>query len=118
MMKILKKIIIFGAIALVLYVGYSIFFKADPESTSLLNTRTNTNSGNVLGSEIIKAINEIDSLELDRSVFDDPIFQTLVDRSQELQQQSTGRSNPFAPIGSNDVAPVETPAQTGEEPES
>ena len=116
MMNILKKIIFFGAIGLVLFVAYTIFVKKDPQSTSLLGRQGNVNSGNILGADIIKAINEINSLELDRSVFDDPIFQTLVDRGQELTPKPTGRSNPFAPIGATEIAPAPEATEQAAEP--
>ena len=97
MFDIIKKIIILILILGGAFVLYSAFIK-NPDSTDLLQVQ-NVSSGDVLGSDIIKAINQINSLQLDRGVFDDPIFKTLIDRSEVLTPQPKGRENPFAPFG-------------------
>ncbi len=102
MFDIIKKIIIGVLILGGGFILYSAFVKG-PDETDLLQT-TSATSGDVLGADIIKAINQINSLQLDRGVFDDPIFKTLVDRSEVLTPQPKGRTNPFASIGVNTSA--------------
>jgi hypothetical protein len=99
MSNTLKKIIVPVVIAALLFAGYNFFLKGDG-SDSLLNVTTAT-PDDALGTEIIRAINQISTLKLDRSIFDDPIFSTLVDRSEEIAPEKTGRANPFAVIGSS-----------------
>jgi hypothetical protein len=99
MISAIKKIIIPLLIIIIGFVAYSVFIKKE-ESTSLLKKELPT-STDVLGADIIRAINQISSLELKRDVFNDPIFKTLVDRSEDLKPEPVGRLNPFAPIGSN-----------------
>lgn len=92
-----KKIIIPIVIAAVLFAGYNFFLKGET-SDDLLKVST-VSSDDALGTEIIKAINQISTLKLDRSIFDDPIFGTLVDRSEPISPEKSGRDNPFAVIG-------------------
>jgi hypothetical protein len=93
-----KKIIIIIAIAIVGFFIYSFFF-GTPKDDSLLSSVSNTPSGaDVIGSEIIQALNQIETLELDRAIFEDPVYRSLVDRSQPIPAEPLGRENPFAPI--------------------
>jgi hypothetical protein len=115
-----KNIIILVVVIIAGYFAYQQFSGANLSGSASLSTVQRSSNTDVLGAEIIKAINQIDSLDLDRSVFDDPIFQTLVDRSQELREQPVSRSNPFAPIGvggasSQSTAPDTTDSQVAGE---
>jgi Na+/melibiose symporter-like transporter len=111
MISSIKKIILPLIIIIIGFVAYSIFFKKD-ESTSLLKKEVATSS-DVLGADIIRAINQISSLELRRDVFNDPIFKTLVDRSEEIKPEPVGRQNPFAPIGAvSDASNATTTTRT------
>lgn len=97
MLGTIKKVIILVLILGGSYVAYSMFSE-DPTTASLLKSEVATETDQD-AAEIIKTINQINTLKLDRSVFDDPIFRTLVDRSEKLDLQPKGRVNPFAPIG-------------------
>jgi hypothetical protein len=68
-------------------------------------TDTVTVEGNLLA-----ALNELQVIRLDTSIFDDPVFESLVDIGTRLAEQPSGRPNPFAPIDSS--APSATPAAT------
>lgn len=112
MTNTLKKIIVPVIIAALLYAGYNFFLKGD-SSADLLTVST-VSSDDALGTEIIKAINQISTLKLDRSIFDDPIFSTLVDRSEQINPEKSGRDNPFAAIGSaNSASATSTNNATG-----
>ncbi len=108
MFAIIKKLILPFIVIVGAFVLYSIFIKEDP-STSLLTKETAT-SGDVLGADIIKAINQIKALTLSRDIFDDPSFKTLVDRSEVLKPEPVGRVNPFAPVSGSGTAST-TPAR-------
>lgn len=49
-------------------------------------------------SELLSTLRNIQSIRLDRSLFDDPVFKSLVDFGQPLVGEPVGRANPFAPI--------------------
>lgn len=111
-----KKIIVIVAIAIALFFIYSFFF-AKSEDGELIRGTVNAPSGaDVIGSEIIQALNQIETLQLDRTIFSDPVYRSLVDRSQPIPPEPAGRENPFAPIsftaGSGAVItiPQEAPA--------
>lgn len=54
---------------------------------------------NVIGAEIIRALNQIDALTLDRGIFNDPVYASLIDWSREIPPEPVGKDNPFAAIG-------------------
>jgi hypothetical protein len=90
-------IIVFVIIALGL-IAYS-FLRPDPTVESLLETTERQDGAQVLGDEITSAIGQINSLKLDRAIFDDPILKRLIDHSKPILPEPVGRKNPFAPIG-------------------
>ncbi|MDD2935516.1 MAG: hypothetical protein PHX25_03530 [Candidatus Pacebacteria bacterium] len=51
-----------------------------------------------IGSELFTLLLEIKSIELRGDVFSDPAFSKLKDFGVELQDQPTGRDNPFLKI--------------------
>lgn len=107
----LKKIIIGIVVIIIIFVVYTIFFKADPESNSLLTSTQKTDGSSILGQEILKAINQIKSLDLETSVFDDPVLNSLRDQSEEIIPERTGRPNPFAPLTGSPNESVEVRVQ-------
>lgn len=93
-----KKIIIVVLISVLAFFVYSFFFGGSKDD-SLLKSVSNTQSGaDVIGSEIIQALNQIEALQLDRSIFEDPVYRSLVDHSQPIPKEPVGRENPFSPI--------------------
>lgn len=51
------------------------------------------------GQELLVVVNKIKSIELDDSIFGDPLFTNLQDNTFEIVPKPVGRSNPFAPLG-------------------
>lgn len=49
--------------------------------------------------ELLMMLGNLHSLELDPSVFQDPLFTSLSDFGVTIPSQPTGRRNPFAPPG-------------------
>jgi hypothetical protein len=105
----LKKIIIVIVIIAIGYFAYSMFFKKaeDPMSfitnTNSLNTTRNLADTQALGNQITQALVQIESLTLDKSVFDNPIFRSLDDKSEVISSEPLGRRNPFAPLTDTSV---------------
>lgn len=96
-----KNIIIVIVIIVLGLVAYS-FLKSSPTAETLLATTQRQDSAQVLGDEISSAINQINSLKLDRAVLDDSVVQHLIDHSKPIVPEPVGRNNPFAPIGQNE----------------
>lgn len=101
-----KKGIIVTVGLILIFVVYTIYFKPEGEQDSLIKSTMSSNqqsSAQVLGAEINRAIREIDSLDLDKSIFEHPVLVKLVDRSKEIPAEPYGRVNPFEKfeLGSN-----------------
>jgi uncharacterized protein involved in exopolysaccharide biosynthesis len=94
-----KNIIIIAVIIGLALIAYS-FLKPDPTAESLLVVTERQNSTQALGDEITAAINQINSLRLDDSIFKDPIMAKLKDHNQKINPEDVGRPDPFAPITS------------------
>jgi hypothetical protein len=105
----LKKIIIIIVVLVLGYFAYTLFVKESDNSESLisgtqpLTSRRNLADAQILGDQITRALNQIESLTLDRSIFENSIFKTLNDRSEPISEEPVGRKNPFAPISDTSV---------------
>ena len=107
------KNIILGIIvvAIVSFLVYIFFIKKNPVSTSLTSSST-SNVSDINGSEtsaisnsFISLLLSVKSIKLDDSIFSNTSFISLKDSSIILVQEqgNEGRSNPFAPIGSESM---------------
>lgn len=101
----LKKIIIAIVVLGILFILYSAFLKPDPTPDTLVAGRSKvagqpvSQDAKVISSQISQALLKIEQIKLDRSIFDNQIFATLEDRSEEIVDEPVGRRNPFAPLG-------------------
>lgn len=108
------------------YLVYSMFFKKAEQTNTLISGATGLNNRSIadtqiLGNQITQALVQIESLKLDRAIFTNPIYQSLIDKSQPISPQPAGRKNPFAPLSDTSVnytvegdAGVMVPEQTEE----
>ena len=80
--------------------GYSLF-SAPKETESLLVSTNQVTQSQIVGNEIISALNQIQTLNLSSDIFSDPVFRSLIDRSSPIPSEAVGKSNPFSPIGSD-----------------
>lgn len=96
-----KNWIIIGLVIIVAFVIYAVFFGPKEKEEGLLSSGAVKTPAALVGSEIISALNQIESLRLDRAIFDSPVYQSLKDRSRKIQPEPVGKANPFSPIGSS-----------------
>lgn len=120
-----KNILIFIAIAAVIFGGYY-FLKPDPsEKAALVSTsgaaaapsaEPDSSSGtSAAASKFLSLLLNVKNIKLEDSIFTDPAFQTLRDSSIVLNPEGNeGRINPFAKLGTD--APVVPESES--EPES
>jgi len=106
------NIIIIVVIIILGFFLYSIL-KPDPEEEKLLQS-SGPQQAQVLGEDIIRALNEIDALVLDASILDDQIIKSLTDHSHPIKEEPFGKNNPFSQFGDTGVADPE--ADTTEDP--
>lgn len=67
----------------------------------------------VVGQDLLAALALLKTIQLDTSVFTDPLFKSLSDWGKAIPPQPVGRRNPFAPLG---AAPVKKKTATSTQP--
>lgn len=107
-----KKIILIILGLVILFFVYSYFSGNNSADEELLTSSIQVDPAQVVGTEIISALNQIESLKLSRDIFEDPVYRSLVDRSEPIPQEPIGKSNPFSPIGSSVIRNVPTSTTT------
>lgn len=106
MFKFLRKyksfLILITILIIVLFVYQ--FITDDNRSSSLLTSevRGELDDG-VVGREIVKQLAELQTINFGKDLFSDPNFLSLVNFIKSIREESPGRNNPFAPIGSGGV---------------
>jgi hypothetical protein len=91
-----KALVIIVLILLLGYLGYSTFIVSTPVTNEVV-----VPSSEIVGQDILALVNQLQNLSIDKSIFSSPLFTSLVDLSTEIFPELRGRTNPFAPIGSN-----------------
>ena len=51
-----------------------------------------------IGAQVFSLLGQIKTLQIDKTLFTDPGYQTLQDYSVSVPPQGVGRPNPFAPL--------------------
>jgi hypothetical protein len=113
----LKKISITLLAIIALFVLYALL-KPSPQKASLtdgISAATGSLSSSEaqdLGNQITQALTQIEQISLNTSIFDDEIYKSLKDRSQQISDEPIGRPNPFAPLGDVSVSTSATSSTT------
>ncbi len=97
--KLSKNKILMIGLVVVAVAGYYLFMSGDdvvPLTTS------ESGAAETISQQLVIELNRLKSLQsIDDAIFRDPAFASLEDHTQSVVAQPLGRSNPFAPIGSN-----------------
>lgn len=97
-----NKLLYIGLIvALVVAGGYFLFFRGDdigPALSTSSDGQALTDSAKA-DREFLVLLQQLSSIQLDASLLQDPVFNSLESFRADLVQQPVGRSNPFAPVG-------------------
>jgi hypothetical protein len=116
--KIIYTLFVIVVIAAAIFYGYQ-FFGSRGDGAEEGRARLETlglapeNTQEAVSEEFLQLLLSLQKIDLSGDLFLNPIFAGLVDFSTELQPQTPGRVNPFAPIGSvGSVSP--SPAGGGE----
>lgn len=97
MSALLKNILFALVLAVILWLGYRLFFAGDESAAPLSATVLSQASRDT--QEFLRTIQELREIKIDGEIFKDPRFQSFVDHRQPIVEEPVGRSNPFAPIG-------------------
>ncbi len=93
MSNLLKNLLIALALAVILFLGYTLFIRDDGSETSTFSQEVELESQSLLAT-----LGELESLDVEGGVFNDPLFRSLKDFRTNLGSEPSGRSNPFAPL--------------------
>ncbi len=108
-----KKIIIAIVIIVLGIIAFSMLSSSKTKSTASLSSSgedaiPTINEGDV-GEEFLSTLLNLNSIELNESVFNDQTFRSLKDFTITLiPETNVGRENPFAPIGTDEATPAGT----------
>ena len=92
-----------GGGVVILLAGYVYFaYFAGSDAGPIL---TSSDSNVTLSQNLLVTLQNLHTIKLDSSIFDDPSFQSLTDFGVSIPTQNVGRRNPFLPLPS---APADT----------
>jgi hypothetical protein len=105
--KNVKIVLAVVVVFILAFVAYAYLTKDSAEEGAGGLSSEEVSIQNEVGKQIFATLALIDSLKLDRSMFEGPVYASLRDLTTEISPEPVGRENPFAPIR---VAPA-TPAR-------
>jgi len=94
-------------IVIVAGLGYFYFYGSSNQSSATLTATSDANA--VVGAQVLGLLNQIQSLNIDTTIFTDPGYRTLRDYSVVIPPVNVGRPNPFAPLSSVSINSTNTP---------
>jgi hypothetical protein len=123
MSKKLKSILIFAIILAVVFFTFNFISKKKPKNVPVQNSPLAIDNGGILPSaintnttasdEFSVLLSSIKRINIDTSLFNNKAYQLLRDFPVSLGSEVVGRTNPFAPVGTDsDGAPVSLVIQT------
>ncbi len=96
-MQFLKdnKMLTLGGVVVILAAFLYFMFSSDsPEEGAVVAQEENNN----VSRELVITLSNLNTIRLDASIFDDPVFLSLSDFGVQIPLQNVGRRNPFAPF--------------------
>ncbi len=122
MSKKLKSILIFVVILAVVFFAINFLSKSKPKNVPTPNNPLAIDNGSILpaskenvnaNDEFSVLLSSIKRINIDTSLFDNKAYKLLRDFPVSLGSEVVGRTNPFAPVGSDlDSSPVSLVIQT------
>lgn len=99
MSNLLKNLLIALGLALILFIGYFVFFRSEGGgSAGLIDPATFSADAQLETQRLLSTLNELKEYDVSASLFEDNIFQSLIDFRVDLGSEPVGRQNPFAPL--------------------
>ncbi len=112
-LKKFKTLIIVVVVVIIAFIAYSQLKPASPttgQSSVVRQTGTTGSTGATDGPSkgFATQLLAIQNIKFKTTLFSDQVYLSLDDFSRDLIPQPTGRPNPFAPLGQNDIEFVST----------
>ena len=97
MQSLFKNLAFAFSLALLLWLGYIVFFQNSDSAV----VSTASNEATVAASAFVAKLAELKEIKLDAdsAILSDPRFQSLIDQHQNVDPQPFGRPNPFESTG-------------------
>lgn len=86
-------------IATALGAYFTLSSNSEARAQSTLETMEEPGSFSNVGDDILVLLGQIESLNIDASIFQNPVYLSLTDFTVPIPKQNIGRVNPFAPFG-------------------
>lgn len=107
-----KNVIMAVVLIVLLVVAYFMFFKGEDLAPTDALVSENigpdglpiAGDGLTAGADLLPMLLRLNSLHLDDTIFQDPVFLSLEDFTIEIPPQPQGRSNPFAPLSGSSAS--------------
>ncbi len=97
MQNLLQNKFLMGGVVAVVVLVLVYYVWSSSSATPLLSDSSATVSP---GSEqILQSLGQLHTINLDASIFTDPVFASLSDFGVTIPPEQAGRRNPFAPVG-------------------
>jgi hypothetical protein len=95
MKSLIKNGLFVISLGLIVWFGYTVFFKGGDAPTLDQNAQ---NDARVSQEEFLAKLKDLQSLHLKPEFFKDKNFTSLVDYTVQVVDEDAGRKNPFAPV--------------------
>lgn len=102
MTPLLKNLILALVLAIIIWLGYVLFFR-NQEATVSEDT-VELNEAIVDGQQFHARLKQLQLVKLEGAVLADPRFQSLIDLRAEVTPEPVGRDNPFLPPSGRTIA--------------
>lgn len=98
-----KSFLILLTVLIIVLFAYK-FITANNSSGPLLTRGVPSQlDGSVVGREIVEQLAKLQAISFGKDLFTNPDFLSLVNFVKAIREESPGRNNPFAPIGSGGI---------------
>lgn len=108
MLALIKKnLVLIGVIVAAAALLY--FYSSSGSDATLTST---DGAQSPVSNELLATLGNLRTIQLDNSIFKEPLFMSLSDFGVAIPPVAAGRRNPFAPVGQGG-APVQTATSSG-----
>lgn len=97
MSGLLKNLFFALGLALILWLGYVVFFAESDENLEVENAAQRSEAARDT-QDFLVLINQLEEIDFETTLFGDPVFDSLIDYRKQIESEPVGRANPFAPV--------------------
>jgi len=97
----IKQIIIAVVVIVIAFIGFKMFFGSSTSNDKTLTADNAVDQQFVDGQAVLNLLNALNKVTLNDAIFSSAVFKSLVSFARPIPDQVPGRTNPFAPIGSD-----------------